>query len=397
MDDGRSHVDDSSTHPAVRTDAGLVTPGETLKGRWRIERVIGTGGMGTVVAARHVGLGHVAAIKILVSTDPEARERFEREARAMSTLTSKHVVRVHDVDTDGDTPFMVMDLLEGTDLAHLGERGRPSIVEACSWMEQASEALEEAHEHGIIHRDIKPQNLFLAREANGTSSIRVLDFGVARRTSGDGIDVVTLTKAGSVIGTLAYMAPEQLRSAKDVDARTDIWGVGACLYRLLTGARPFEFASQLEVVEGILLRDPKPLSAYRSDVPPEVEAIVMRCLRKDPAARFASARQLREALVMARTPPTAGTVPMTYPQTRSGYASAPVARPLPLPAPISSPSSSAAAPPKVAIAPAAPSTAVAPARVERRLSLGVVVAFAVALALFLAGIALAVLTAFSKR
>ncbi|MBS2013757.1 MAG: serine/threonine protein kinase [Deltaproteobacteria bacterium] len=389
MNDGRSHVEDSSTLPAVRTDAGLVTPGETLKGRWRIERVIGTGGMGTVVAARHLGLGHVAAIKILVSTDPEARERFEREARAMSALTSKHIVRVHDVDADGDTPFMVMDLLEGTDLAHLGERGQPSIAEACLWMEQASDALEDAHAHGIIHRDIKPQNLFLARDADGTSSIRVLDFGVARRTSGE-IDMVTLTKAGSVIGTLAYMAPEQLRSAKNVDARTDIWGVGACLYRLLTGARPFESTNQLEIVEGILLHEPKAISAYRNDVPPEVEAIVMRCLRKDPAARFASARQLREALVMARTPPTAGTVPMAYPPTRSGLASVPLAKPAPPPA-------AAPSRPKAAIAPPAPSTARAPARVERRLSLGVVVAFAVALALFLAGVALAILTAFSKH
>lgn len=430
LQDGRSDEGDTSSPATVRNDPCFVNPGDVLKGRWVIERVIGTGGMGTVVAARHKGLGHEAAIKILVSSEPEARERFEREARAMATLSSKYTVRVHDVDLDGDMPFMVMDYLEGADLAHLAERGAPSIEEACLWMEQACEALEEAHALGIVHRDIKPQNLFLAKDPDGTSSIRVLDFGIARRTSGDGVDMATLTQAGAVVGTLAYMAPEQIRSSKNVDARTDIWSVGACLYRILAGVRPFDAKNHLQIVEGILFEEPPPLSSRRPDVPPAVEAVVMKCLRKLPEERYQSAKELRQALSAARAlPPPQVTAPMPpgvvmavraamqsspsfappYPPSRAPMPSSPhgpvpphVPGPMRAPAPSHAPVSQ----PHVALpVPSGPissprSRSGPPSTVRTRkekLSVGVVVAFAVALALFLAGVVLAVLTALGPR
>jgi len=422
VDDGRPLGAPRAEARGLRSDAGLVQPGDVLQGRWEIERVIGTGGMGTVVAARHLGLGHRVAIKILVSKEEDARERFEREARAMATLESKHTVRVHDVDLDGEAPFMVMDYLEGTDLAHLGEGALPSVIDTCLWMEQACDALAEAHAKGIVHRDIKPHNLFLAKNVDGTSSIRVLDFGIALRTSGDGADMATLTKTGAVVGTLAYMAPEQIRSSKQVDARTDLWSVGACLYRILTGTRPFDGKNEIDIVEGILFKEAPPLSALRRDVPPAVEAVVAKCLRKNPDERFRSARELAAALAAARAAPSRSTAPMPPQAVAAARARGP--HPLPLRAPMPSysvvPSVPSRAPmPSYPMAPTPPPISVAPqsslppsnppvpstVRPHRPpsakaakpgLPVGVVVAFAIALALFLSGVALAALTAFGR-
>ena len=417
MDDGRPP---GAEPREARRDSGFVQPGDVLQGRWKIERVIGSGGMGTVVAARHLGLGHEAAIKILVSSEPEARERFEREARAMATLSSKHTVRVHDVDLDGELPFMVMDYLEGSDLAHLAEHGPPSIKEACLWMEQACDALDEAHAKGIVHRDIKPQNLFLAKNGDGTTSIRVLDFGIARRTSGDGTDMASLTQTGAVVGTLAYMAPEQIRSSKHVDARADIWSVGACLFRILTGTRPFDGKNEIDVVEGILFREAPLLSTLRRDVPAAVDAVVAKCLRKDPNERFASARDLRMALAAARTSPLRLTAPMpaeavaaaramaappapshapmpSHPgmpprASLPSYSSRPMRPPAPGPSLVPAPSLPPSNPPLPPPSTARPR----PRPAKGGLPIGVVIAFAIALALFLAGVALAALTAFGR-
>lgn len=437
-DSGRDHAPDTERDAQFLVGPGT---GDVIAGRWIVEHVLGSGGMGRVLAVRHKELGSVAAIKVLSSTEPDARSRFAREARAMATLTSRHTVRVHDVGkTDDGTPYMVMECLEGADLAKvLKQDGPPRVVDACVWMEQACEAVEEAHGKGIIHRDLKPQNLFLAKERDGKRIIRVLDFGIARRVAAKGVDTSTLTQVGAVVGTLAYMAPEQIRSPKDADARSDVWSLGACLYRILSGKRPFEASSEFGVIEGILHHDPKPLREQRPDVPAEVEAVVAQCLRKEPGERFLSAAELRIALERARTAEPATepkrvpdrapnrtvrqnvTVPIT-PEVVAGAIAAgrapspssPSFPPMPgslpslpsLPQPYGGPSR-----PRMPSAPVMPAMPAPPPSVplsgepppstfrtgSRPPSLAVVIAFAFAFALFLSGVVLAVITALSNR
>jgi eukaryotic-like serine/threonine-protein kinase len=278
--------------------------GDVIAGRYRVESAIGSGGWAHVLAARHVELGHLVAIKVLdpgLAEESDARERFSREARAMAGLRSKHIVRVHDVgllETGG--PYMVMDHLEGRDLARiLADSGPLPLADACMWMEQACEAVEEAHAKGIVHRDLKPHNLFLAK-GDGEQSIRVLDFGIARSIAGGLGKLQTLTKAGDIVGTLAYMAPEQIRDSKSVDPRADIWSLGACLYRLAAGVRPFTGEGQMGIIEAIFFEEPKPLSAHRENVPAILDALIARCLAKKPEDRYASVSDLRAVIRSAR-------------------------------------------------------------------------------------------------
>jgi serine/threonine protein kinase len=275
-------------------------PGDVIGEKYRVEGTIGSGGMAIVVSARHVTMGHRLAIKIPrlgATTDrSEAVARFLGEARAAARIQSDHVVRVTDVaELPDGTPYMVMDHLVGEDLRELlDQRGTLSIDEALGYALQACEGLAEAHAAGVIHRDLKPSNLFLAKKSNGTTVLKVLDFGVSKVRSGAGEAQLTVT--GMLIGSPIYMAPEQMRSSKHVDVRADVWSLGLILYEMLTGQAPFERRTIPEVCFAVKTVDPLPVRALRPEVPPELDAIVLQCLRKDREERYGSMGALACAL-----------------------------------------------------------------------------------------------------
>ena len=284
--------------------AALPAIGDVIAGKYRVESVVGSGGMGVVLCATHVDLGQQVAIKVLTVADEdarrdEARERFLREGRATAALVSDHVVRVYDVGTlQSGAPFMVMELLRGHDLARtLVQTGPFGIELACDCVRQAAEAIACAHAQGIVHRDLKPSNLFLTQRSDGAALIKVLDFGISKNTSSQ-LEPVTgdLTATRSVLGTPFYMSPEQVRDAKKVDARTDVWSLGLILHELLSGSPAFEGTTLPGVCASIAADPPAALRLKRPEVPLEVEAIVLKCLEKDPARRFQSARELVQKL-----------------------------------------------------------------------------------------------------
>ncbi len=275
-------------------------PGTMLGGKYRVEHVLGFGGMGLVVAATHVTLDERFAIKLLlpaVSDNVDIVARFLREGRAAIKIRGEHVVRIHDVDTlDSGTPFMVMEYLAGSDLeAVVTKEGPMEIARAVDIVLQASEAIAEAHALGIVHRDLKPANLFLTHRTDGTPAIKVLDFGISKvvpkvpRES-------RITGTAAVLGSPHYMSPEQLLSTRDVDARTDIWALGVILHELLTGAVPFPGATMPEVCANVLKEAPAPLRTLRADVPERLEQVVLTCLEKDLSRRFDNVGALAAAL-----------------------------------------------------------------------------------------------------
>jgi eukaryotic-like serine/threonine-protein kinase len=277
-----------------------VRAGDVVSGKYRVERMIGSGGMGFVVAARHLALDEPVALKFLLSHQSENREvveRLMREARATFRLRSIHSVRVHDV---GELPeghlYIVMELLEGRDLrAELDARGALPVSEVVSHALDACEALQEAHALGIVHRDLKPGNLFLTRSPQGRSIVKVLDFGMSKGDFGVS-DNGPLTLPETALGTPRYMAPEQWKSASSVDLTADIWALGIVLYELLTGKTPLHRMQlaerQTRFLAGAI---PSPREA-RPDVPEELARVVLRCLRGDPRARWGSAAHLSRAL-----------------------------------------------------------------------------------------------------
>ncbi len=280
-----------------------VQPGSVLLGKYRVDKVIGVGGMGAVVGAQHLQLDERVAIKFLLPEmvkHDEVVQRFLREARAAIKIRSEHCVRVFDVGRlENNAPYMVMEFLEGQDLGAFGSRQLP-IHDVVDWVLQASEALAEAHTIGIVHRDLKPANLFLTRRADGTPCVKVLDFGISKQaTSGGDVGV---TKTQAVLGSPRYMSPEQMRSTKDVDARADIWALGAVIYELIAGAPPFDGETVTALFAAILQDEPKPLSAWRSDISPALEAAVRGCLEKDRARRYASIAHFAAALAPFGSP-----------------------------------------------------------------------------------------------
>ena len=275
--------------------------GEILAGKYRVERILGLGAMGVVVAATHVDLLELRAIKFMLPSmlgDAEGVERFLREARAVSRLRSRHVATVYDVGRlETGAPFIVMEHLEGADLKSvLDQRRVLAPGEAAAYVCEACEALAEAHAAGIIHRDIKPANLFLATRAGAPPTIKVLDFGIAKMASGPGSAAMEVTRTKEILGTPLYMSPEQMRSMRNTDARSDVWSLGVILYRALTGKVPFDGESLTEVCIAVLGDTPVRPSELRPDLPAGLDAVILGCLEKDPARRIGSAAELAMAL-----------------------------------------------------------------------------------------------------
>ncbi len=275
-----------------------VAPGDILAGKYTVERILGRGGMGVVVAARHRDLDETFAIKLLLpqaASEPQAVDRFLREARAAVRLKGEHVAKVTDVGRlENGLPYIVMEHLSGVDLRqHLRASGPLPLGEAVTHILQACEAIAEAHANGIVHRDLKPANLFLTRRANGTSCIKVLDFGISKHTVPEAVDI---TRTGEILGTPLYMAPEQMARMKDADARCDIWSMGVVLYELLTGTTPFHGTMITEIIARVLQEEAAPPSRLRPDLPPAMDAILLHCLRKRPNERFQTIVELASAL-----------------------------------------------------------------------------------------------------
>ena len=294
---------------------GAVSPplvGRQL-GPYRIEAPIGAGGMGEVYHAKDTRLNRNVAIKVLPpqwTADRQRRTRFEREARAVAALKHPNICTIYDIGHDDGTDFLVMELVEGESLAARLSRGPLPCDEAVARAIEIASALDEAHRQGIIHRDLKPGNVMLTRSGSGTSrgaQAKLLDFGLARIISPDmtaqlswGPDT-PMTEAGGLFGTVEYMAPEQIQGAP-TDARTDLFAFGALLYEMLTGRMAFGRATKAESLTAVLRDHPDQTVLERSGAASSVIRIVRRCLEKDPADRFQTARDLAFALENAASP-----------------------------------------------------------------------------------------------
>jgi serine/threonine-protein kinase len=274
--------------------------GAIIADKYRIEEFVGSGAMSVVALALHLELEQLVAIKFLhaVGFDHEqSAQRFKREARAAAKIQSEHVTRVLDVGTLPEgCPYIVMEHLRGNDLAEeLAKRGPLPAAEVAGYVLQACEALAEAHGAGIVHRDLKPENLFLAERADGSRSVKVLDFGISKSMSQSLTDL-SLTGTASFMGSPLYMSPEQMRSSRNVDARTDIWSIGTVLYEMVSGALPFSAESIPELCLAVIGDQPKPLRERTENLPPGFEAIVERCLEKDRERRYSTVAELAQAL-----------------------------------------------------------------------------------------------------
>jgi serine/threonine protein kinase len=273
-----------------------VSVGEVIAGKYKLERVLGQGGMGVVFAAVDRELERRVAIKLLLPEHTEnegAVGRFLREAKAAARIRSEHVVQVYETGRlPQGVPFIVMEFLNGSDLAQkLEERGALPVEEAASYLLEACEALAQAHAAGVVHRDLKPANLFLARHADGSDVLKVLDFGISKLDSG-----AALTKSATILGSPYYMSPEQLQTPTDVDARADVWALGVIAYELLTGRRPFDSESLPGLCVSILNSQPPPISEILPTVPPELERFLQRCLAKDRSERCQTVAEFAAAL-----------------------------------------------------------------------------------------------------
>ena len=280
-----------------------VEPGQIVAGKFRIERIIGEGGMGVVAEATHLHLDQHVALKFLrreVMRMPEVVARFNAEARAVVKLKSEHVARVSDVGkTDDGIPFMVMELLDGTDLGQLVDESGPLLVsEAVDYIIQACEGVGEAHARGIVHRDLKPENLFLVKRGDW-GIVKVLDFGISKAVLVGPTSVdLSSSQTTSIMGSPYYMSPEQLRSTKSVDHRTDVWSLGVVLFELLTGRTIFDETKEFtELVAEILEMRHRSLTVFRARVPSALEDVIDKCLEKDRTRRYQNVAELAVALL----------------------------------------------------------------------------------------------------
>ncbi len=268
-----------------------------IGGRYQVLRVLGEGGMGIVYLAQQTDLDRRVAVKVLrreAMTDKEVVERFRREARVAAKLSNPHVARILDFGTTEDGyPFMVLEYLEGNDLDdELERRGALPLAEAADLIIQACEGMREAHAIGVVHRDLKPGNLFLCGH-EGKRLLKVLDFGISKVTADEQVRV---TQTASAFGTPLYMSPEHVRSTKGVDHRTDIWSLGVILYEIVTGVPPFDGSSPTAVAVAVATDPFVPPSVQRPGLPRELDDVIAKLLAKDPAARFATVTDLADAL-----------------------------------------------------------------------------------------------------
>ncbi len=278
--------------------------GDVIAEKYCVERVVGTGGMGVVVSARHMMLGHNVAIKILRVAEEERRQeltaRFLREAQAAGMLRSDHVVRIHDVgQLASGLPFMVMELLIGSDLGQLLEQNGPMPeAQAVDFVLQACAGVAEAHAVGIVHRDLKPSNLFVTERSDGLPLLKVLDFGISKLMGDPRTEeaALVLTSTRSVMGSPYYMSPEQVRDPRRVDERADVWALGVILHELLTGEPPFQGETFPGVCASIVVDPPRSLRLTRPDVSEGLEAVVATCLQKQVRFRYQTITKLAQAL-----------------------------------------------------------------------------------------------------
>jgi serine/threonine-protein kinase len=298
---------------------------EILGGKYKVDRVIGVGGMGVVVSALHKQLGHRVAFKFLLPTmrTEEFTDRFLREGRAAAKIQSEHIARVIDADVlPNGTPYLMMEYLHGADLAdYLQEQGAVPVQDAVDFVLQTLEALATAHSVGVVHRDLKPSNLFIARRPDGSSLVKVLDFGISKLAPfGEGEQKMSLTRPGTLLGSPMYMSPEQLRNAKDADHRADIWAIGIVLHELITGKPIFVSDTFPGLCAMIVGEDALPLREIVPEAPEEIEAIILRCVEKNPKDRWSSAAELAQELAPFASPEMAGLVARV---TKMGRASLP--------------------------------------------------------------------------
>jgi len=307
-----------------------VEPGMVLREKYRVDRVIGRGGMARVLEAWHMDLDRRVAIKVLLPALREQREiveRFLREARAAARLESAYVARILDVDRLPDgTPFIVMEYLDGEDLSAFRRTKRPAAIGAAvEYVIQACEALQEAHTRGIVHRDVKPANLFLARSSDGSERIKVVDFGISKMTavggsspSGGNFAEPSMTHTSMVMGSAEYMSPEQMLSTRDVDGRTDIWALGTVLYEILTARPPFVGETLPQVCACVLGQQVARPRTFRPEIPEALEQIILRCLEKEREKRYATAKDLGAALRGCLTPSPAQISPTAARMSSAG-------------------------------------------------------------------------------
>jgi serine/threonine-protein kinase len=276
----------------------MLAAGQTVS-HYRIVRQLGSGGMGVVYEAEEITSRARVALKVIhrdLASNHEVVTRFFNEAQAVNAIGSEHVVPVSELgQTDEGEYFLVLDMLEGVRLADvLAKERRLPVLRALGIAAQVASGLGAAHAAGVVHRDLKPDNVFLVARTDGVDSVKILDFGLARLTAQTGTRV---TKRGVILGTPEYMCPEQAESSATVDHRGDIWSLGILLYQMTTGLLPFVGANMGEVVVKVVSRAAAPPRGINPAIPLSVEVIILRCLRKVPEARFQTMAELREALL----------------------------------------------------------------------------------------------------
>jgi serine/threonine-protein kinase len=273
-------------------------PGDVFAEKYRIEGVLGVGGMGYVLSATHVELQQRVAIKMLLperASDADTVARFMREGRTAAKIRSEHVARVLDVGSTAGTPFIVMEHLDGDDLAVvLRKRKRLSVAVAVDYLLQACEAIAEAHAMRTVHRDLKPANLFVVARPGGGECVKVLDFGISKMAPAEG--ALALTRTTSTVGTPLYMSPEQLTSSKSVDMRADIWALGVILFELVAGRTPFRADSLAQLGAHVLTANAPDVRTLVPEVPAGIADAIATCLRRDPRERFPSLAELAAAV-----------------------------------------------------------------------------------------------------
>lgn len=289
---------DAASRPS---DTGSLKPGDTLSGKYKVERLLGEGGMGEVFVAEDTDLGRRVALKVLrglgAAGQAAAEERLRREARVLAAIGHPNIVQIYDIGrTTTGAPFLVMELLEGETLfARSQHEGQMPVKQAVTIVAEVLSALQVVHAKGMVHRDMKPENVFLAKDATGRETTKLLDLGIAKARAPEA-NTPALTETGAIVGTPYYMAPEQAFGVPDIDGRADLYAVGGILYTLLAGRTPFRSSNVIALLRMIVDTDPEPVEKHRPDVPPELAAVIRRAMERDRDKRYPDATAFLEAL-----------------------------------------------------------------------------------------------------